>query len=121
MVRAPVPVFFSVAASALLAVPTNWLPKLRLEGVRDTPGAVPVPESATVCGPGSASSVKVSVPRNEPVAGGVNASATWQVAEGATEPDVEQVVLAGSTSKLTLGLMPVKTRLAPPVLVTVTA
>lgn len=46
----PVPVFANVTACAELAAPTTLLPKDSDGGVRETAGAVPVPDRPTVCG-----------------------------------------------------------------------
>src|SRR5438128_1041241 len=44
------PVFRSVTACAGLGVPTNWRPKVRLDGEKPAPGPSPAPDSATDCG-----------------------------------------------------------------------
>jgi len=44
----PMPVFDKVTTCAALVVPTAWLPKDRVVGLRDADGATPTPERATV-------------------------------------------------------------------------
>ena len=59
-----------------------WFPKARLEGEMvaiGAVGAVPVPESATVCGEPEALSVNVKVPLRAPVVVGVNVTLTMQL------------------------------------------
>src|SRR5437588_558795 len=50
IVKAAVPVFVSVTVIGALMVASNWLPKSRLVGANPTPGPVPFPLSATICG-----------------------------------------------------------------------
>src|SRR5438270_8631524 len=50
IVKAAVPVFVSVTVIGALVVVSSWLPKSRLVGANPTPGPVPFPLSATVCG-----------------------------------------------------------------------
>jgi len=45
--RSSVPVLVTVTVFGELVVPTGWLPKLRLDALRLTAGAIPVPESDT--------------------------------------------------------------------------
>src|SRR5579872_320662 len=73
IVRAEVPLFVRVIVFAVLVVPTFWLPKLRLVGLRLTAGAstLPVPLSARFCGLSGALSVKVTLALFVPVAPGV--------------------------------------------------
>jgi hypothetical protein len=61
IVRAPEAVLATVTGSAVLVVPTSWLPKLRLVGDTLTV-RIPVPLRLTVWGLLLALSVKVSVP-----------------------------------------------------------
>src|SRR4029077_2949746 len=49
MFRAAVPELVSVTDCAALAVFRFWLPKLRVVGAKLVPGAIPVPDKATVC------------------------------------------------------------------------
>lgn len=46
-----VPLLVTVTDWDALEVPATWLPKLRLEGERLTPGAVPVPDNARTSWP----------------------------------------------------------------------
>src|SRR5271157_1454017 len=79
-----VPLLVSVTACAELVVLTSWLLKDRLVGDRVTPGAVPVPERATVCGLPEAVSVMVRVPFRVPDAVGVKVTLMAQLAPAAT-------------------------------------
>ena len=56
MLNVAVPEFVTCALLVALFVPTAWLLKGTLAGLRATAGAVPVPESAIVCGLPAASS-----------------------------------------------------------------
>jgi len=61
MLRVAVPVLVSVTVWAELVVPTAWLPKATLLGLRPTAGrAAPVPVRLTLCGLPGALSVTVS-------------------------------------------------------------
>ena len=103
----------------VLVVLTTWLPKVRLEGVSETPGAIPMPLRATVCVPPEALSVIVTVPLRMPVVVGVNVTTIAQVLADATAARVEQVV-EGSKAKSPLMASAVKFRLLVPSLVRVT-
>ena len=89
-----VPVLVKVTDFAAAVVPTTVLPKVRLEGFNDTPGAVPVPLSVTVCVPPLALSVMVTTPVRVPLAVGVNVTAIVHVPEAAIGVEIEQVVPA---------------------------
>jgi hypothetical protein len=80
------PVLVSVTVCAVLLVFTNWLPKLRLAGDKDTAGAVvPVPLSATVCGLPLALSVTEMLPLREPEAVGLKVTEIVHVPAAAIE------------------------------------
>jgi hypothetical protein len=118
IVNALVPVFASVTLCTALVVPTTWLPNVRLEGVRLTPGAVPVPERVTTLVP--ALLTKERLPLRVPVAVGVNVTPTAQLALGASGVETTQGVVAPSTAKSPLAVKLVKFRSLVPVFVTVT-
>ena len=63
MVRVPEPVLLMVTDWGALVVPTDWLEKVKLVGVRVTTGAArPLPERMMVCGLFDALSVMVTAP-----------------------------------------------------------
>src|SRR5207302_1429664 len=66
IVKAAVPVFVSVTVIGVLVVVSSWLPKSRLVGDNPTPGPVPFPLSATVCGLPQPLSAIDSVPVRAP-------------------------------------------------------
>jgi len=70
---------------ALLLVPTCWEAKVTLGGESVTAGAVPEPDSATVCGLLLALSVIVSNSLSGPVVVGMNVTAKVQLAPAVTE------------------------------------
>ena len=75
------PVFFTVIALPALVVPTACAANVSLAGVTViTTGAVPVPDSVTVCGLGVALSITVSVPGRLPVVVGENVTEIVQCA-----------------------------------------
>jgi len=75
------PVFFTVITLPALVVPTAWAANVSLAGVTViTTGAVPVPDSVTICGLGVALSITVSVPGWLPVAVGENVTEMVQCA-----------------------------------------
>jgi hypothetical protein len=102
-------------------MPTTTLPKVRLEGVSETPGAVPVPLRAIVCVPPEALSVIVTVPVRVPVTVGVKVTLIEHVfvPEAGRGVATAQVV-EGSKAKSPLITSVVKFRLLVPVLVRVT-
>lgn len=95
------------------------LPNAKLEGLRDTPGAVPVPLSVMVCIPPLASSLIVTTPARTPVPVGVNVTATVQVAPAARDVEFEQLELA-SRVKSPLAARPLMWSELLPVFVSVT-
>jgi hypothetical protein len=75
------PVFFTVITLPALGVPTTCAANVSLAGVTViTTGAVPVPDSVTVCGLLLALSVTVSVPGRLPVVVGENVTEIVQCA-----------------------------------------
>ena len=114
-----VPVLVKVTDFAAAVVPTTVLPKVRLEGFNDTPGAVPVPLSVTVCVPPLALSVMVTTPLRVPLAVGVNVTAIVHVPEAAIGVEIEQVVPA-PRAKSPLAVRAVMESELAPVLVRVT-
>ena len=74
--------FVRVTVLAELTAPTETVPKYN-ELEETVTGALPVPESFTVCGLFGASSVNVSVPVVEPVAVGENVTLTVHFAPAA--------------------------------------
>lgn len=118
MVSGLVPVFERVTDCAAAVVPTTVLPKAKLEGANETPGAMPTPLRATVCIPPLALSLMVITPVCVPLATGVKVAAMTQVLPACTAVEVEHVVPA-SSAKLPLmvralissGLLPVFVRI----------
>ena len=86
------PVLVIVTDCAAAVVPTTVLPKVRLEGLRETPATAPVPLSVIVCRPPLTLSAMVTTPVRVPLAAGVNVTAIVHVPEAATGVEVEQVV-----------------------------
>jgi hypothetical protein len=80
MVRGPVPLLVSVTVCPALVVPVVWLAKLRLEGLKVTAGAVPVPERPTVWGLPVALSVMATLAVRLPVAEGLKVTLMLQLA-----------------------------------------
>lgn len=71
IVSGPVPVFFSVTVCGWLGgVPGFWPANVRLDGVKFTPAAVPVPLTGTVCGEGLSLSLMETAAMRLPVAAG---------------------------------------------------
>lgn len=79
IVSAALPEFVSVTLCAALVVPVICDAKVRLEGERVTAGAVPVPDSDTLCGLPAASSVTVTLPVRLPPLDGVNVTEIVQL------------------------------------------
>jgi hypothetical protein len=75
-----VPEFRNTTDNAPLVVPTNCEPNTRPDGDNDTPGAVPVPLTATLCGLPAASSVTAILAARLPEADGANRTLIEQVA-----------------------------------------
>src|SRR5271154_6441454 len=67
-----------VIGRAVLVDCTCWLPKLRLVGLSETTGAVPMPDKGTVCGLPVIPRLRVAV--REPEAPGVNVTLAMQEA-----------------------------------------
>jgi hypothetical protein len=101
-------------------VPTDWLPKERLEGVRLIVAAVPVPESPTVCGLPLALSAMLTEAARLPLAEGVKVTLIVHFTPGATE--LPQLLLwAKSPAFAPVNLRLVMVNVALPLLVKVTA
>lgn len=117
MVSAILPVLVTVRVWAELAVPTNWLPKLRLDADAEKTAAVPAPLRETLWGLLAESAVTWSEPATVPMAEGVKVTPMEQLALAASV--APQVVL--ETAK---ALRLVETLMLPsvpvPVLVRVT-
>ena len=79
------PVFVRVTVCDALAVPTPWLPKLKLVGLRLATEAVPVPAKVTDCGLPVALSVRVIAAERLPMAVGSKVTLIVQVPPAATE------------------------------------
>ena len=84
MVSGLLPVLVNVTDCAAAVVPTTVLPKVRLEGVSVTPGAMPAPLSAILCVPPLALSVIVITPVLTPLAAGLNIAAMRHVLPAGT-------------------------------------
>jgi hypothetical protein len=78
--NAAVPEFRNTTDNAPLVVPTNCEPNTKLDGDNDTPGAVPVPLTATLCGLPAALSVTATLAARLPDADGANLTVIEQVA-----------------------------------------
>src|SRR5437764_7450245 len=83
MVKSAVPVFVSVTVIGVLAFDSSWLPEPGLVGAHPSPGAVPLPVSATVCGLPPALSTTDSVPVRAPETVGVKVTSMVQFAPAA--------------------------------------
>ncbi len=77
------------------AVPVNTFKKVTEDGAMFKFGVIAVPDSDTVCGLLAASSAKVSVPLNVPLAVGANVTETEQLAPGPSNPGHECCALKG--------------------------
>src|SRR5579872_4637071 len=88
MVRGTVPVLVSFTAAVALVVPTFWLPKLTLVGLKLTTGmvVVPLPLSATFCGLPGPPSANVRLAVRLPLFVGVKVTLTLQDALAARLP-----------------------------------
>jgi hypothetical protein len=85
IVRAAVPVFVRVTVCDALATPTDWLPKVRLGGLRLAWEAMPVPAKVSGCGlPGALSVIAIEAVR-VPRAVGVKVTLIVQFPPAATE------------------------------------
>lgn len=87
-----VPEFVSVTDCGPELAPATVAPKVRLDGLSDTPAAVPLPVTMTVCVPPLALSLMVTTPVRVPLAVGVNVTAITHVPEATTGMEVEHVV-----------------------------
>ena len=92
MYKGLVPALVSVADWAADVVPIAVLPNVRPDGFKDTPGAVPVPDSAMFCVPPLALSPMITTPVREPTALGVKITEITQVPPATTGVEVEHVV-----------------------------
>src|SRR6266852_6679592 len=72
MFSVEVPLLVNCTLVVALPLPTTTLPNAMLPGLNPTPGAVPVPESDTVCGLPAASSATLTLPLLAPVEPGAN-------------------------------------------------
>ena len=117
IVSALLPELVNVTDCAAAVVPTTVLPKVRLDGLSEIPGAMPVPVSAAVFVP--MPETILSVPLRTPVAVGANVTPTTHVAPALSALAVEQVVVGPSTLKSPLAATLVKLTAAVPLLVTV--
>ena len=75
-----VPILLKVIDWGVLLVFTVWLPNERPAGDRPRAGAVPVPDSATVCGLPGASSAIVTNAAFAPAEAGAKVTVTMQLA-----------------------------------------
>jgi hypothetical protein len=103
---------------AALVLPTVWLEKVKLAGLKLRTAPVPVPESETVCGLPGALSLIDSVPVRVPVAVGVKVTDIVQFAPAAR--DVVQAVVFAKSPVIVI-LMPVSGALPSEYRVTVCA
>jgi hypothetical protein len=116
--RGPVPAFVTVIVLAAVVAPCTTDPKFTDAGLIETAGAVPVPESATVCTPPAfpESSLIVKVPPIVPLAVGANVTVTAQL-----DPAGRAAGQLLAAPKPALAVIVPMSRLRPPKLVTVTA
>jgi hypothetical protein len=104
---APVPLFVSVTDCAALVVPVVWLPKVRLDGLSETEGAVPLPERLTVCGlPEALSATEIEALRG-PGAPGANVTLIVQLAPAASVLELSGQVLVWPKSALFVPVTPI--------------
>src|SRR5690348_2228845 len=118
-----VPVFVSVSDCGADAIPRTWFPNESDcgDGVTGGPGAaVPVPDSATVCGVPDASSVIVSDAARAPVAVGLKVTVAVQLAPAARLPG-QVFVCAKSPAFAPVSAMLLIVKANAPVFVSVTA
>jgi hypothetical protein len=118
--KVALPELVRVIVCAPLAAPTAWLMKVRLEGETPATEAVPVPESATVCGLLTASLAKVMAAVRVPFAVGVKVTLIVHLAPAATL-DPQLFVWAKSLALAPETAMFVMLKAALPELVRVTA
>jgi len=84
MVKATLPVLFTVTVCAVLAEPTFWLVKVKLPGVTPAIGALPVPPRASDCGLPLALSVMLTEAEREPGTVGAKVTLIMQVLPAVT-------------------------------------
>jgi len=84
--KGAVPVFVTLTVAEALVVPTRCDPKVTDVGDSVTAGAVPLPESATLCGLPAASSLTLTLALRFPLAVGTNLTLIVQVALTASDP-----------------------------------
>jgi hypothetical protein len=118
IVRAALPLLFSVTDCGVLVVPTFWLLKVRLEVVMPATGPSPVPVTPTVWGLFVALSVMVKEAVRLPEAAGVNVTLIVQLLFAANELG-HVVVSAKSPGLGPANAMPVTVKAAFPVLLRV--
>jgi hypothetical protein len=103
------PVLVSVTGWVPLAVPTGWLGKVTLAGVRLTvgPAAPPVPLRVTICGLPGALSEMLSVPLRVPLPVGIRITLIVQLLPAATlVPQLFVCVKSPLTAKLEIVTTP---------------
>ena len=123
MLKAALPVLFKVIACAALVVPTVWLLKVKLVGLRLTVGPLPVPLRATDCTLPVTSlllSVIFKVAVRLPGAVGVKVTVIVQLLPPAKEL-AQVVVSAKSPGLVPVNAMLLMARATLPVLLTVKA
>jgi hypothetical protein len=119
IVKLVLPVFVIVMLCALLVAPRAWLAKVRIEGVRLTCPESPVPVRATDCGLPLALSAILTEAVRLPELEGVNVTLIVQLPFTVTTPP-HVLVSAKSPALAPVTEMPVRTKVAVPVLVRVT-
>ena len=86
MLSVALPELLRVNDWLLLALPTIWLAKLKLDGATEATGAAPVPLSATDSGLPAASVVMVTTAFRIPAAAGLKITLTLQLCPGLSDP-----------------------------------
>lgn len=124
MVMSALPLLVRVTVWAGLVVPTFWLPKLRLLGLKVTAGAgvVPVPLRVTDCGLFGALSLIVTLALRAPLAPGVKVTLIVQLLPAVNVLGLigHVLVCAKSPALVPATLIVVIVRSAVPLLVSVT-
>ena len=124
IVRSALPLLVRVTVCAALVVPTFWLPKLRLLGLRLTAGAgvTPVPLSVTDCGLSPALSLMLTLALRAPVTLGVKVTLIVQLLPAGNVLGLmgQVLVCAKSPALVPATLIVVIVRSAVPLLVSVT-
>jgi hypothetical protein len=113
------PELVSVTVWAALAEPTDWFPKTRLEVERLATGAVPLPETATVCGLPVASSATAMDALRVPADVGVNVTLIVQL-DPAARVDPQPLVWVKSVAFVPVTIMLETFIVAVPVFLSVT-